>query len=188
VSAIFALAAIGFLAIRTSQVVHQVAGKVAGVPTEGKGSLSTILLELNETIRTANDTINQARDIERDNRKEIRTIDAHTLAVIEHMDQVTQDFDATQKQAGDSIAETSAALVPVIRQAHDDLADLQPTIKQLLPLAQQTTAIAANVNSSTADIQHEIHALVYPPPRKWYQKYFLDPVRIVAKMVTIPVR
>jgi hypothetical protein len=101
---------------------------------------------------------------------------------------LVQSLDQTQKQAGVSIAETSAALVPVMQQTREDLAQLEPAIRQVTPLLERTTDIAVNVSNATADVEHEIHKFVYPPPRKWYQKWLLDPLKTAAHLVTIPVR
>jgi hypothetical protein len=40
---------------------------------------------------------------------------------------------------------------------------------------------------SWADVAHEVHQLVYPPPRKWYQKYIVDPMKIAAHLITISI-
>ena len=50
-----------------------------------------------------------------------------------------------------------------------------PVLNSLL---RHSDDIAVNVSQGTADVQHEIHKLVYPPPRKWWQKWITDPVKI----------
>lgn len=85
------------------------------------------------------------------------------------------------------IVENSQAIVPMAKQTQQDLLDLDPIIRQMLPLAQSTTAITEHVSGVTADVEHEVHKLVYPPPRKWYQKWFLDPLKTAAHLITIPI-
>lgn len=192
---IFALIAIGmcglevFVVVREARValldaVPQVKAQVAQIAEKAQGVLGSAdasLRTLNKTLRTTNDAINQARDIERDNRAEIKQINSQTVSSLVNFNALLQSLDATQKDAGKSITDASAALVPVIKQTQQDVADLDPVIREMLPLMKQSTAIARNLNASTADVQHEIHKLVYPPPRKWWQKWITDPIHIGAE-------
>jgi hypothetical protein len=187
VSAICALAAIAFCAVELSLVFRAARAQELGI-AQTIVHLDATITDLDRTVQIAGGTLDQARKIERDNRHEIAQVNEQTLATLQHVDALVQSFDVTQKQAGASISQTSAALVPVIEQTRKDLAQLEPAIRQVEPLLMRTTDIAVNVSNATADVEHEIHKLVYPPPRKWYEKYFLDPLRTAAHLVTIPIR
>ena len=205
VSGIFALAAISFCALQLSQTAKQARQTLARVDVVLKDNstvlkgisqhadivishLGATVTDLDRTIQIAGGAINEARRIERDNRAQIAAVNQQTLTTLEHVDALVVNFDSTQRQAGTAITATSASLVPVIQQTHDDLKELQPAIAQMQPLLLRLTDTAANVSNATADVEHEIHKLVYPPPRKWYQKYFLDPLKTAAHLITIPVR
>jgi hypothetical protein len=47
--------------------------------------------------------------------------------------------------------------------------------------------MTANAELVTDDAEHEVHKLVYPPPRKWWQKWITDPVKTAAHLITIPI-
>lgn len=72
-----------------------------------------------------------------------------------------------------------------LRSLNVDLAALKPSIDRMPQLMDKTTGIAGNLDSSTADIATEIHRFVYPPPRKWYQKYVEDPLKMGLRIITI---
>lgn len=189
--AIFALAAIGFCAIEAASLANDARQALTATSARAQQSivhLDATITDLDRLAQIAGGALNEARQIERDNRKEIAAVNRQTLRTLQNAAALIDAVNLTQRQAGSSIADMSAALVPVIKQTQQDLADLKPAIEQMTPLLQQGTAIAGNLNASTADVEHEIHKLVYPPPRKWYQKYFLDPLRAAAHLVTIPVR
>ena len=205
VSGIFALAAIGFCALQISHTANQARQTLADADAVLKDN-STVLkgisqhadivvshvgatvTDLDRTIQIAGGTLNEARRIERDNRADIAAVNKQTLLTLQNVSGLVVSLDGTQRQAGAAITATSASLVPVIQQTHDDLKELQPAIAQMQPLLLRLTDTATNVSNATADVEHEIHKLVYPPPRKWYQKYFLDPLKTAAHLITIPIR
>jgi hypothetical protein len=45
-----------------------------------------------------------------------------------------------------------------------------------------------SLSEMMADTAHEVHKFVYPPPRKWWQRYFTDPGKVAARLITIPIR
>lgn len=200
VSAIFALAAIGVCGVEMFLVVREARNAVLGAAPQVKaqaaqiagqaqlvlGSADASLRTLNKTLRTTNDAINQARDIERDNRADIKEINAQTVMSLEKFNALLVSVDASQKQAAGAIAQSSAALAPVMLQAETDLRELQPAIQQITPLLMRSTDIAVNLSNTTADVEREVHSLVYPPPRKWWQRYIVDPLKIGMHLVTIP--
>lgn len=189
VSAIFALTAIGILACETVVFLHHTEVEETAIALQTRlviGHLNATLTDLDRTVQIAGGAINEARQIERDNRKEIGQVNQQTVATLQHLDALIVSIDATQKTAGESIASTSSAIGPVMEQTRKDLADLEPAIQQVDPLLLRLTDVAVNLSNSTADVAHEIHKFVYPPPRKWYQKYILDPTKFVAHMLTIP--
>jgi hypothetical protein len=61
----------------------------------------------------------------------------------------------------------------------DTLAHLDETSTRL-------AEIGGNVSRATSDAEHEIHKFVYPPPRPWYDKYIIDPLKMGMRMLTIP--
>ena len=190
-SASLAFAAIAFCALQIAFLVRQTqASEIELQKTAGAvlAHMDATVTDLDRTVQIAGGAIGEARKIERDNRSEIAAVNHQTVLTMQHVNELIQSIDASQKQAASSIAQTSGSMVPVIQQAQRDLADLQPAIQQVTPLLQRTTDIAVNLSNTTADVQHEIHKFVYPPPRKWYQKYFLDPAKTLAHLVTIPVR
>ena len=97
VSAIFALAAIGVCGVEMFLVMREArnavlgaaprvkaqAAQIAGQAQSVLGSADASLRTLNKTLRTTNDAINQARDIERDNRADINEINAQTVMSLE---------------------------------------------------------------------------------------------------------
>ena len=204
VAAIFALTAIGafgveaFLLARDARGMARNAQQIAASLTASAQSVQQIIGderkaqtrqtdEFTKTIADVHDLIIHT-DISLNGTTRRIGLIPSAVKMLADIDADLASFDATQKQAGASIAQTGAALAPVIAQSAQDLAELQPVIRQIAPLLQQSTAVAANLNAGTADVAHEIHKLVYPPPRKWYQKYFLDPLRTAAHLLTIPIR
>ena len=191
VSAIVALTAISVCAVEAAMFLRDARESLAVTSQNTQSVLlhmENTVRDFDRTVQIAGGAINTARQIERDNRLEIAAVNRETLDTLKNVNGLVVSLDATQKQAGASIAETSAALAPVIEQSARDLAELQPAIHQVTPLLERTTDVAANLSNATADVQHEIHKLVYPPPRKWYQKWFLDPLRTAAHLFTIPIR
>ena len=149
--------------------------------------LDGVLTDIGRDAQIAGGVLNVTRQIERDNRKDIQAANAQTLTTLQHVDGLVVSFDASQKQASRAIQDTSAALLPVMDQTRRDLAALEPAIGQMTPLLQQSTEIAGNLNKTTADVEAEVHKLVFPPPRKWWQKWFLDPLKTAAHLITIPI-
>jgi hypothetical protein len=189
VTASFALAAIGIGAVETAAAVREARANIASTSLYVQKALTHVdatVTDLDRTVQIAGGAIGEARKIERDNRGELAAVNRATLATLQHVDGLVVSFDTSQHQASMAIQQTSAALVPVIAQTEVDLRELRPAIAQMTPLLQQSTAVAANLNDATADVEHEIHKLVYPPPRKWWQRYLLDPLKTAAHLVTIP--
>lgn len=98
------------------------------------------------------------------------TLDAHdeltamqgaTEAVHSATDSLTLDFDSLHARIDD------------------------PRIDEILGNLQSTSF---EIAGTTADVHTEIHKFVFPPPRKWYEKYILDPLKFGAKMLTVPLR
>jgi methyl-accepting chemotaxis protein len=144
--------------------------------------IDSTVADLDRTVLIAGGALNEARRIERDNSAGLQDVNRKTLDTLSHVDAFVLSLDASQKQAAASIQQTSQALAPVIEQTSRDIHDLEPAIQQLTPLLQQFTATASNLNNTTADVQHEVHKLVYPPPRKWWQKWFTDPLKAAGEM------
>jgi hypothetical protein len=189
VSAIFALMAIGVCGVEVAVAVQEARQAARAISAQAKPILIRInatVTDLDRTVQIAGGAINEAREIERDNRSELAAVNRATLSTLQHVDGLVVNVDASQKQAASSIAQTSAELEPVMEQAELDLRELRPAIRQITPLLMESTDIAANLSNTTADVQHEIHKLVYPPPRKWWQRYFLDPLKTAAHLITIP--
>ena len=185
----FAFAALGACAIEMMLAVHQVRENIDNTSVYVQKSLAHVdatVTDLDRTVQIAGGAINEARQIERDNRGELAAVNRATLSTLQHVDSLVVSFDTSQHQASVAIQQTSAALVPVIAQTESDLRELQPAIAQMMPLLQHSTDVAANVSSATADVAHEIHKLIYPPPRKWWQRYLLDPLKTAAHLITIP--
>jgi hypothetical protein len=125
-AAIFALGAIGafgveaFLLARDARVIAQdVKGRKLVEHADGA------VTDLGRTIQLAGGVLNETRQIERDNREDLAAANSQTLAALQHVDALVVSFDASQKQAANAIAQTSAALVPVIMQANLDLRELR---------------------------------------------------------------
>jgi hypothetical protein len=186
-TASFALAAIGVCAIECVKLVRDLRQQSA-LAAHTLQHVDATVTDLDRTVQIAGGAINEARRIERDNRAQIAQVNQQTLATLQHVDALVVSFDQSQQQASTAISNSSAALVPVMARAAEDLKEMQPVIHAVQPLLMRTTDVAANLSNATADVEHEIHKLVYPQPRKWYQKYFLDPIRTAAHLVTIPVR
>jgi hypothetical protein len=190
-AAIFALTAIGACAVEVFFLARDMRAANSALAREFKDRkilehMDAALIDVRRDIQIAGGVLNQTRDIERDNRVDLKAANTKTLATLAHVDDLIISLDASQRQAASAIAQTSAALLPVMQQTQQDLAELQPAIQRLPPLLQRSTEIAGNLSDATSDVQHEIHKMVYPPPRKWYQKYFLDPIKIGLHLVTIP--
>jgi hypothetical protein len=149
--------------------------------------LDGVLTDIGRDAQLAGGVLNVTRQIELDNRADIKAANTQTLTTLGHVDELVVSFDASQKQASRAIQDTSAALLPVMDQTRRDLAALEPAIGQMTPLLQQTTEVASNVRNTTAALDHEVNKLVYPPPRKWYQKFLLDPLKTAAHLITIPI-
>jgi hypothetical protein len=149
--------------------------------------LDGVLTDIGRDAQLAGGVLNVTRQIELDNRADIKAANTQTLTTLGHVDELVVSFDASQKQASRAIQDTSAALLPVMDQTRRDLAALEPAIGQMTPLLQQGTGIAGNLNKTTADVEAEVHKLVFPPPRKWWQKWFLDPLKTAAHLITIPI-
>jgi hypothetical protein len=149
--------------------------------------INGMITDIDRTVQIAGGVLNITRQIERDNRTDLQASNTQTLSTLKHVDGLVVSFDASQKQAAQSIEQTTAALIPVMWQTQRDLAALEPSIQQSTPLLAQATAVTSNANKITADMATEIHKFVYPPPRKWYQKYIFDPVKTMIHLITIPI-
>ena len=149
----------------------------AAVPDPKK--VAGLVDDLTRVIQLAGGVLNVTRDIERDNRKDIQAANEKTLATLGHVDDLIVSFNQSQRDASMAIQRTSAAVIPVMTQTATDLKALEPAI-------QQGTAIASNLNGATADVAQEIHKFVYPPPRKWWQRWVTDPAKVAAHLITIP--
>lgn len=149
----------------------------------------------NSVLRTANGAINNARDILRDEKASIKEANDQTIETMDNLDKLVQSLDVSQKEIATNVADTlktiqatTASVAPVMNQAQRDLADLEPVIEQTRVTMQNTADTMAHVSGVTADVQAEVHKLVYPPPQKWYQKYILSPMKIGLKLFTIPIK
>src|SRR5271165_106226 len=187
VSAVFALTAIGMCAVELLLAVRAARENVASTSVYVQKTLTHLdatVTDLDRTVQIAGGAINEARRIERDNRGELAAVNHATLATLQHVDSLVVSFDESQAQTSLAIQRSSAGLVPVISEAEADLSELRPAIAQMTPLLQRSTEVAANLGAATADVEHEIHKFVYPPPRKWYQRYLLDPLKTAAHLIT----
>ncbi len=181
IAATFAFAAIGAFGVQAFLLVREARSALRDnqkILDHADG----VITDLGRTVKIAGGVLNETRDIERDNRADIAKMNSRTLTTLGHVDNLVQSFDRTQKSAGLAIEQTTAALVPVIQQTQKDVADLEPAIQQVTPLLMRSTDIAVNLSNATADVQHEIHKLVYPPPRKWWQKWITDPAKDLIQM------
>jgi hypothetical protein len=136
----------------------------------------------------------QANDIERDTRIVLAHLDRKTLPDV---DTIVEDSDHALKAltldahdeltamqgATEAVHSATDSLTLDFDGLHDRIDD--PRIDSILGNVQSTTFELAG---TTADIHTEIHKFVYPPPRKWYEKFILDPLKLGAKMLTIPLR
>jgi hypothetical protein len=110
------------------------------------------------------------------------------------LDTLVANLDVSQKEVTANLQETlvfvqktSQSAIPVMQQTQKDLADLEPVIQQSQELLKQTTDTMNHVSGATQDVQTEIHKFIFPPPQPWYKKYIFNPLRIVTKMITVPV-
>lgn len=151
-----------------AQDAHSLSQGIEYTVSMGGSQLTSTLTDIRRTVEIAGGVLNITRQIERDNRKDIKAVNAQTLTTMVNLD-------ASQKQITRSIVDTTAAMLPIFIQTTRDL-------DALYPLIQSSAGIATNLNGTTADVEHEVHKLVYPPPRHWYQRYFLDPLNDLRKM------
>jgi hypothetical protein len=136
----------------------------------------------------------QANDIERDSRYVLDHLGRKTLP---ELDTIVTDSDNALKALTLDTHDELLAMQGATEAVHSatdsltlDFDDLHsriddPRIDSILGNVQSTTFELAG---TTADIHTEIHKFVYPPPRKWWQTWIVDPVKIGAKMLTIPLR
>lgn len=126
------------------------------------------LTDVRRTVLIAGGVLNVTRQIERDNRDEIHQVNVQTLAGIKQASEL-------MAQVGQNVNEVSAALLPMFRST-------TRVMDQLYPLTVQATGIATHANNISGDVDHEVHKFVYPPPRKWWQKFITDPLNDLRKM------
>jgi uncharacterized protein (DUF3084 family) len=106
------------------------------------------------------------------------------------LDQLTLTLQHLDRSTADALQPVG----PLLQQTQDTLAktgglenQLQQNLVLMQPAIQNVNRLTANLDQTSADIEHEVHKLVYPPPRKWYQKYLLDPAKTAAHLISIPV-
>jgi hypothetical protein len=91
----------------------------------------------------------------------------------------TADNEQTLTVAANATLDAGSASLDTLRTRLND-----PRIDEILGNIQSTTYEFAG---TSADFHYEVHKLVFPPPRKWYQKWLLDPLKFAAHVVTIPI-
>lgn len=112
--------------------------------------------------------------------------------LLAHVDGILTHFDVTTLPAldmqivgnGDQLQDTIARLgdsADGITGAAKTL-DTQLSDPQIPQLIGHFNTISGNLADTTGDVQHEIHKFVYPPPRKWWQKYITDPANELREM------
>jgi len=85
----------------------------------------------------------------------------------------------TLTAAGNSTLDAGTGALDTFRTRLTD-----PRIDEIVGNLQTTTFEFAG---TTTDVHTELHKFVYPPPRKWWQKYGTDPLKFAAHLITIPI-
>lgn len=205
VSVVFAVVSCGIFFLRLSSDMKQITASTLKTEAAIQTTLAPLpatlqqttaaMTDLDRTIQIAGGTLNIARDTLK---KEQSTLEAANTATVKSMtdlDMLVINLDGSQKDVVKGVAQTLAAVqattssvIPVMEQTRANLATLQPAIVEVNALLKNTTSTMSHVDGATADIQTEIHKFVYPPPRPWYDKYIVDPIKLGARMLTIPLR
>ncbi len=195
-SAVFLIVSTGVLMLRLSSDSKAITSSVQ----QALGSVQITLqhtdaavTDARRTLEIAGGTLNIARETLKKEQGSIQQANAATVQSMQDLDALIKNLDSNQAQitAGSvdalkSIQTATSSITPVMQQTQKDLETLQPVIEKSQELLNNSTDTMAHVSGTTQDIQTEIHKFVYPPPRKWYQKYITDPVRFGLKMLTVP--
>jgi hypothetical protein len=105
------------------------------------------------------------------------TLDTHDL-----LNQAESTTEKVGVAANATLDAGTAVLEGVRLRVNDPRID--ESFTQIPLLLTQSAGIANNINQTTADLSHEVHKLVYPPPRKWYQKFITDPLKVASHVLT----
>ena len=96
---------------------------------------------------------------------------------------VASDLDVTLHQTTQTIQD----LQPLAAQLTATTKSLQDTIQLTQPILKNSNDILGHVNGISADAQTEVHNLVYPPPKPWYEKVW-GVTKLALRMLTIPLK
>jgi ABC-type transporter Mla subunit MlaD len=149
-------------------------------------NLDATITDTRRVILIAGGTLNIVRDTMRKEQSSTEAAIRSSQALVDNSNKLVSTADDTLKQLTISVNHSLEPLPLLLQQTQADLKDLEPTITELTPLAKNTSDAMEHVSGITADTQHEIHKFVYPPPQPWYDKYIINPAKIVLHMLTIP--
>lgn len=203
VSVVFCMASLGifFLQLRsdTKNVSNQTVTTLQAIQSDVDkevprlnqtlDNLDSTVTDLRRTIQIAGGTLNIARDTLRKSQetnleilKSVQELTAQGAPVL----QQTQDTMASAQKTVEETQKTIEEFQPVLQQTQTTLTDLDIETKKLQPAADSLSVTMGHIDGITQDVQTEIHKFVHPPPKPWYSKYIIDPLKIGLKMLTIP--
>jgi len=141
-------------------------------------STQSTMADTRRVLQIAGGTLNIARDTMRDEQKNFK---AESDAVL----QTTRNIDALVAQATVTL-QSVPPLMASSQETMQKMGAVMDGVNQVITGPVQSTM--KHVDGVTADVQTEVHKLVYPAPRKWYQKYIIDPITIAGHLLTYSIK
>ena len=141
-------------------------------------STQSTMADTRRVLEIAGGTLNIARDTMRDEQKKFK---AETDALL----QTTRNIDVLVAQA----TVTLQSVPPLMTTSQETIAKMGATMDGINQVVDgPVMSTMQHVDGVTADVQTEVHRLVFPPPRKWYQKYIVDPLKIAGHLLTYSIK
>ena len=184
---VFALLSAGLFFIQLGRDADSITASVTGSTDRVAKDFDDVRVMLNAAGFQAEETLHHTDEILEVERSAQKQQLAKTQQALDQLTLTLQHLDR-------STADALQPVGPLLQQTQDTLAktgglenQLQQNLVLMQPAIQNVNQLTANLDQTSADIEHEVHKLVYPPPRKWYQKYLLDPAKTAAHLISIPV-
>jgi len=151
-------------------------------------TLDATIVDVRRTVLIAGGTLNIVRDTMRDEKESAEAAVESSHALVKNSTILVNTANASLLSLTESVNKALGPVPPLLDQTRENLLLLEATEEQLTPLAKNTSDTMEHVSGITADTQYEIHKFVYPPPQPWYDKYIINPAKIIFHMLTIPLR
>ena len=192
VAGVVALMALTVLLVALTQDADKLTVSTQAVMTNTTGTLAKVdatITDARRVLLIAGGTLNIARDTMRDQQKTVKAESQAILDTTRNVNAAVRHIDANSATAFNQLGVSLQGLTPVMAAATETLTKTGKTVDSLNAVVNgPVMGTLTNVQGVTADVQTEVHRFVYPPPRKWYQKYIIDPAKIAGHLLTYSVK